>query len=251
MEPIWWFEGFKEILSMQKLWSETMPESESSYHGFRYAPLMTRCFRFSSRGSNFRLDSVLSWRLARHRDTLSPMLVCICLNRCFLIVSCMLCYLEPLPDRTLGSLPSHPVITRIRKKDENKWYIREKYCLREGPHFMKMYYLLFCITVIFSYICVVWYWYLSYPIFFLGIVFFFLWNRGGSNPAGSGHGGGEDSAVDALVGLCQPRLGGWAHGPPRRRLATYGHYGTIPFPPPANSVSSIAGAGAAPLMRIR
>jgi len=75
--------------------------------------------------------------------------------------------------------------------------------------------------------------------------------RGGSNPAGSGHGGGEDSAVDALVGLCQPRLGGWAHGPPRRRLATYGHYGTIPFPPPANSVSSIAGAGAAPLTRIR
>lgn len=32
--------------------------------------------------------------------------------------------------------------------------------------------------------------------------------RRGSNPAGSGHGGGEDSAVDALVGLRQPRLGG-------------------------------------------
>lgn len=32
--------------------------------------------------------------------------------------------------------------------------------------------------------------------------------RGGINLAVSGHGGGKDSAVDALVGLCQPRFGG-------------------------------------------
>jgi hypothetical protein len=38
MEPGWWFEGSKEILSMQKLWSETMPKSESSYHEFCYVP---------------------------------------------------------------------------------------------------------------------------------------------------------------------------------------------------------------------
>jgi hypothetical protein len=84
--------------------------------GLCYAPQMTRCFCSSSGGSSFLLDSVLSWQLTRHKDRLSPMLVCICLNRCSLMVSYMLRYLEPLPDRTLGSLLSHPVIRRTRKK---------------------------------------------------------------------------------------------------------------------------------------
>ena len=81
--------------------------------------------RSRSRGSNFLLDSVLPWRLTRHMDRLSPILVCICLNRCSLMVSYMLRYLEPLPDQILGSLLSPPVIRRI-KKDKNKWYIHEK-----------------------------------------------------------------------------------------------------------------------------
>jgi len=37
----------------------TMLESESSYHGFHYAPLMMRCSHSSSRGSSFPLGSVL------------------------------------------------------------------------------------------------------------------------------------------------------------------------------------------------
>ena len=77
---------------------------------------------------------------------LSPVLVYICLNRCSLMVSCMLHYLGLLPDRTLGFLSSHPMIRRIEKKDNDKWYIHKKYCLQRGSHFMKRYCLLFCIN---------------------------------------------------------------------------------------------------------
>jgi hypothetical protein len=38
MERGKWFKGSNKILSMQKLWSKTVLESESSYHLFHYAP---------------------------------------------------------------------------------------------------------------------------------------------------------------------------------------------------------------------
>jgi hypothetical protein len=58
MERGWLSGGFNEIPSMQKLWWATMLESESSYHGFRYAPSDDEMFPFS-RGSSFPLGSVL------------------------------------------------------------------------------------------------------------------------------------------------------------------------------------------------
>ena len=62
--------------------------------------------------------------------------------------------------RILTVLPSDK--NDKKKKDKNKWYIYEKYCLQRGPHSMKG--IVFCfVQQLYSYICVFYYWHFLYP----------------------------------------------------------------------------------------
>ena len=51
--------GFQRNTIDAEIMVDIMPEKESSYHGFRYAPRMMRFSRSNLRGSSFLLDSAL------------------------------------------------------------------------------------------------------------------------------------------------------------------------------------------------